>query len=196
MEKDALFEVAFEKFDAANSLDPRQWDADGKSYPQECFFAEQHTKWVLKLDPDASDSLLLASRCQHICRWEIPRKSYNMDRVGYLTWRSDLKKFHADKAGAILKEIGYDDATITRVQALNLKKNLSNDPECQMLEDALCLTFLEYQFDALIADTDEEKIIKIVQKTWGKMSERGHEEALKLNLSAPAFAVVQKALAS
>jgi len=196
MEKDALFEVAFEKFDAANSLDPRQWAADGKSYPQECFFAEQHTKWVLELDPDASDTLLLASRCQHICRWEIPRKSYEMDRAGYLTWRSDLKKFHADKAGAILRDVGYDEATIARVQDLNLKKNLKNDPECQTLEDALCLAFMEHQFDDLIADTDEEKMIKIVQKTWGKMSEQGHEEALKLHLSESALAVVQKALAS
>lgn len=196
MEKDDLFKIAFEKFDAANSLDPRQWTVDGKSYPQECFFAEQHTKWILKLDPDASDALLLASRCQHICRWEIPRKSYPMDRAGYLRWRSDLKKFHAEKAGEILREIGFDEGTISRVQELNLKKNLQNDRECQMLEDALCLTFMEYQFDALIAGTEEEKMIKIVQKTWGKMSESGHEEALKLNFSEVALAVVQKALAN
>jgi hypothetical protein len=82
------------------------------------------------------------------------------------------------------------------VQELNLKKNLQNDRECQMLEDALCLTFMEYQFDALIAGTEEEKMIKIVQKTWGKMSESGHEEALKLNFSEVALAVVQKALAN
>ena len=195
MEKDALFEVAFEKFDAANSLDPRQWLDGGKSYPQECFFAEQHTKWVLKLDPDASEALLLASRCQHICRWEIPRKSYAMDRAGYLTWRSDLKKFHAEKSATILREVGIDEETISRVQQLNLKMNLRADPECQVLEDALCLTFMEYQFDALIADTEEDKMIKIVQRTWGKMSERGHAEALKLNLSGSALAVVQKALA-
>ncbi|MGJ8672204.1 DUF4202 domain-containing protein [Rubritalea sp.] len=195
MEKEALFELAFEKFDAANSLDPRIWEADGMSYPQELFFSEQHTKWVEKLDPEASDALLLASRCQHICRWEIPRKSYTMDRTGYLTWRSDLKKFHAVKAGEILREVGYDDAVVTRVQDLNLKKNLRKDPECQTLEDALCLAFMEHQFDDLIDGTDEEKMVKIVQKTWGKMSEKGHAEALKLPLSAQALEIVQKALA-
>lgn len=194
MEKDALFEIAFEKFDAENSQDPRQWTVGEESYPQELFFSEQHTKWVMKLDPDASDALLLASRCQHICRWEIPRKSYPMDRPGYLTWRSDLKKFHAEKAGEILAEVGYDAAMIERVQELNLKKNLRKDPECQTLEDALCLTFMEQQFDALIADTEEEKMIKIVQKTWGKMSDGGHQEALKLDLSKTALAIVQKAL--
>lgn len=194
MEKEALFEVAFEKFDAANSLDPRQWPVGGKSYPQELFFSGKHTEWVQKLDPNASDALLLASRCQHICRWEIPRESYEMNRTGYLTWRSDLKRFHAEKAGEILKEVGYDDATISRVQDFNLKKNLRKDAECQTLEDALCLTFMQYQMDDLIADTEEEKMVKIVQKTWGKMSERGHKEALKLDLSEAALTIVQKAL--
>jgi hypothetical protein len=195
MEKEALFELAIEKMDAANSVDPRQWVADGTSYPQELFFAEQHTKWVEKLDPEASDELLLAARSQHICRWEIPRKSYPMDRAGYLTWRSDLKKFHAEKAGEILKAVGYDDEAVARVQELNLKKNLRKDAECQTLEDALCLAFMEHQFDDLIDDTEEEKMIKIVQKTWGKMSDRGHEEALKLDLSDKALVIVQKALA-
>lgn len=195
MEKDALFELAFEKFDAANSQDPRQWVHEGESMPQELFFSEQHTKWVLKLEPGASDPLLLASRCQHICRWEIPRQSYTMDRTGYLTWRSDLKKFHAEKAGEILREIGYDEVLIERVQALNLKKNLRKDPECQTLEDALCLAFMEHQFDALIEDTEEDKMVKIVQKTWGKMSEKGHAEALRLDLSDSALSIVQKALA-
>ena len=195
MEKDTLFELAIEKFDAANAQDPRIWSVAGESFPQECFFAEQHTKWVLKMKPEASDALLLASRCQHICRWEIPRKSYPMDRAGYLKWRADLKKFHAQKAGEILEEVGYDAATISRVQELNLKKNLSTDPECQVLEDALCLTFMENQFDDLLADTEEEKMIKIVQKTWGKMSDKGHEEALKLPLSESALTLVGKALA-
>lgn len=195
MEKDALFELAFEKFDAANAQDPRQWAEDGRSMPQELFFAEQHTKWVLKLEPGASDALLLASRCQHLCRWEIPRKSYPMDRAGYLTWRSDLKKFHAEKAGEILREVGYEDAMVERVQELNLKKNMRNDSECQTLEDALCLAFMEHQFDDLIDDTEESKMVKIVQKTWNKMSEQGHEEALKLALSDKALAIVQKALA-
>lgn len=195
MEKDALFEIAFEKFDAANSQDPRQWKVAEESYPQELYFSEQHTKWVLKLNPDASDALLLASRCQHICRWEISRNSYPMDRPGYLKWRSDLKIFHAEKAGTILSEVGYDTETIQRVQELNLKKNLRKDPECQTLEDALCLTFMEQQFDDLIADTEEEKMIKIVQKTWAKMSDQGHQEALKLDLSEAALTIVRKALA-
>lgn len=195
MQDDSLFEQAMDVFDATNSQDPRMWEVGGVAYPQELWFSERHTEWVKKLAPEASEALLLASRCQHICRWEVPRNSYPMGRPGYLKWRSDLKMFHAEKAGQLLREVGYDDAVIARVQQLNLKKNLSSDSECQALEDALCLTFLEYQFDALIADTEEGKMIKIVQKTWGKMSEEGHAQALQLDLSAQGLAVVQKALA-
>ena len=56
--------------------------------------------------PKASEPLRLAARCQHLCRWMIPRDSYPMTRAGYLKWREDLKHFHAEKAGAILRELG------------------------------------------------------------------------------------------
>lgn len=195
MQNNNLLDRAFEKFDAVNGEDPRVWSADGVDYPQELFFSERHTEWVKALAPDASEALLLASRCQHICRWESPRSDYPEGRAGYLKWRSDLKFFHADKAGGILADIGYDEETIERVKSLNLKKGIKTDAECQTLEDALCLTFLEEQFDALIAGTESEKMIKIVQKTWAKMSEQGHAEALKLDLSETALAVVKRALA-
>ena len=96
----------------------------------------------MRLCPEASEELRLAARCQHICRWEIPRGTYPMTRAGYLKWRADLKKFHAQKAGEILREAGYDETTIRRVQDLNLKKNFPDDPETRVLEDALCLVFL------------------------------------------------------
>lgn len=195
MQNNSLLDSAFEKFDAVNGEDPRVWTVDSVDYPQELFFSERHTEWVKKLKPDASDALLLASRCQHICRWEIPRNSYPVGRAGYLKWRSDLKVFHAERAGELLEQVGYNGEMVNRVKELNLKKNLKSDPECQTLEDALCLVFMQYQFDDLIAGTEEGKMIKIVQKTWAKMSEQGHAEALKLDLSDAALAVVGKALA-
>lgn len=104
-----------------------------------------------------------------------------MTRAGYLKWRADLKKFHAQKATEILREVGYDEATIRRVQDLNLKKNFPADPECRALEDALCLVFLEFQFADLAARTADDKLINALQKTWAKMSDAARAEALKLN---------------
>jgi hypothetical protein len=187
---------ALDRFDAENARDPKRIERDGESVPYELFYAGEVTKWVRRLSPDPSPALLLAARSQHLCRWEIPRASYEMTRAGYLKWRAELKQFHARKSAEILRELGFDDATIARVQALNLKRELGRDAEMQVLEDALCLVTLEHQLDELIAKTEREKMICILQKTWLKMSPAAHEAALQLSYQPEALALVQEALAS
>jgi hypothetical protein len=166
--------------DAANARDPNTETVAGQPQPRELLYAERLTAWVLKLNPNASEELRLAARSQHICRWEIPRHRYPFDRAGYLRWRAELKKFHAEKSGAILRECGYPEHTVQRVQELNLKLNFPHDPETQLLEDALCLVFLEYQFGDLAARTTAGKMISALQKTWAKMSTTARERAREL----------------
>jgi len=192
MNDDELRLNAFARFDVANREDPNQITVDGVVYPKELLLAKRLTDCVLELNPDASEVLLLASRCQHLCRWEVPRSTEPMGREGYLKWRAELKQFHAEKSGGILRDVGFPEVTVEQVQALNLKKNLKSAPDCQTLEDALCLIFLKYQFDALIASTDAEKMVRIVQKTWVKMSDRGRDAASKLSYSPEAQAVLAK----
>jgi len=186
------FEAALRRFDEENSRDPNR--EDGR--PRELLYAQRLERWVLKLRPDAGEALRLAARCQHLCRWEIPRDSYPMTRPGYLKWRADLKKFHAQKAGEILRDIGYDDKTIRRVQDLNLKKNFPGDPETRVLEDALCLVFLEFQYADLAAKMTDDKTINALQKSWAKMTETARAEALKLNYGEREKALIQRALAA
>jgi Domain of unknown function (DUF4202) len=186
----AKFEAAIRRFDEENSRDPNLEN----SHPRELLYAGRLTNWVLRLCPNASEELRLAARCQHICRWKIPRNSYPMTRAGYLKWRTDLKKFHAQKAGEILREIGYDDEIVRRVQDLNLKKNFPADAETRVLEDALCLVFLEFQFAGLAAKTAEDKTINALQKSWQKMTEAARAEALKLNYGEREKILLQRAL--
>lgn len=186
------FQAAIRRFDEENSRDPNQED----SRPRELLYAERLTAWVLRLCPNASEALRLAARCQHICRWESPREKYPMTRAGYLKWRADLKKFHAEKSGAILSEIGYDPETICRVQDLNLKKNFPADPQVRVLEDALCLVFLEFQFAPLAARTNDDRMINALRKSWEKMTETARNEALKLNYENREKNLIQRALAS
>jgi hypothetical protein len=183
------FEAALLRFDAENSRDPNSEN----SQPRELLYAKRLTDWVLRLEPNASEELRLAARCQHICRWQSPRENYPMTRAGYLKWRADLKKFHAQKSGEILREVVYDEKTILRVQELNLKKNFPNDPETQILEDALCLVFLEFQLTDLAAKTAEDKTINALQKSWAKMSEAARAEALKLNYGEREKILLQRA---
>jgi hypothetical protein len=189
------FQQALARFDEENSRDPNHELIGGVKQPRELTYAQWLTDWVLRLNPSASEELRLAARCQHLRRWEVPRNSYPMARVGYLQWREGLKKFHAQKAGEILQEVGYSVEMITRVQSLNLKKDFPKDPETRVLEDALCLVFLEHQFADLAAKTAEDKIINAVQKTWKKMTEQARAEALKLSYSEKDKKLIEKALA-
>jgi len=187
---------AIARFDEENSNDPNRVLVDGVECPRELLYAQWLTNWVLRLCPDASEELRLAARCQHLRRWEVPRKSYAMTRVGYLQWREGLKKFHAQKAGEILKEVEYPEQIITRVQNLNLKKEFPKDPETRVLEDALCLVFLEHQFADLAAKTTEDKMINAVQKTWKKMTEKARARALELSYGEKEKKLIEKALAA
>ncbi|MEJ6979946.1 DUF4202 domain-containing protein [Pedobacter sp. P351] len=188
-------EIAFELFDNYNSKDPKQYSFNGEVYPQELFFALQVHNWIKKLDPNASEPLLLASRCQHLGRWEVPRETYPDGKAGYLNWRSNLAKYHAEKASQILSQIGYDTDTINKVQHIVLKQQLKSDQDVQTMENALCLVFLEFELEDFMAKHDDAKLIRILQKSWGKMSEPGRAAALTLNYSEKGSELIKKALA-
>jgi hypothetical protein len=156
--------------------------------------AEWLTQWVRRLAPDASEPLLLAARCQHLRRWEIPRASHPMDRPGYLKWRAALKEFHARISAEILRETGYPEDIIRRVRELNLKQNFPRDPESQVLEDSLCLVFLEHQFAGLADKTDSDKVVNALRKSWAKMSPDGRHAALTLRFGEREQALLKQAL--
>jgi hypothetical protein len=188
------FAAALHRFDQENARDPNLEQAGGTAHPRELLYAQRLTEWVLKLCPDASEELRLAARCQHLCRWMVPRDSYPMTRAGYLKWREGLKHFHAEKAGEILREVGYPEEVIARVQSLNLKKDFPNDPEGRVLEDALCLVFLEHQLSDLANKTTEDKMINALQKAWKKMTPAGQAEALSVSYGPHQQALIERAL--
>lgn len=185
---------AFQAFDQYNQNDPHTFAWDGLSYPQEYFFALKLYDWVLKLNPDASEELLLASRSQHIGRWEIPRESYPDGREAYLKWRKDLASFHAEKASSIMQGLGYSDEQITRVKQIILKQKLKVDADVQTMENSLCLVFLEFQYEDFHPKYSPEKVINILRKSLLKMDSHGHQFALGLNFSEQGQAYVAEAL--
>jgi len=192
--RESRFEEAIAAFDAANAQDPNRESRDGVELPKELVYARHMSQWLEKLEPNASEALRLAARAQHIRRWTIPRSDYPNDRQGYIRWRNTLAKFHADTAGQILRESGYDEDTVRRVASLIRKQHLKVDPEAQLLEDVACLVFLENYFGDFARRHDEAQVLEIVRKTWKKMSARGRETALALPLSPHARALVETAL--
>ncbi|MEI9938204.1 MAG: DUF4202 domain-containing protein [Pseudomonadota bacterium] len=188
--------MAIAAFDRANAEDPRTLDVGGTARPHELVHAERLAAWVERLEPNASEALRLAARCQHIRRWEIPRGSYPLGRVGYLQWRTQLGRFHADTATRLLEELGYERELVDAVRRINLKQGLHSNPDTQTMEDALCLAFLEFEFEEFCAKYPLEKLIEVVQKTWKKMSAKGHELALTLPFSATSLDIIKRALAA
>lgn len=185
---------AFRRLDEANSADPNLEQDGGASRPRELLYAERLSTWVLRLEPEASLALRLAARSQHLCRWMIPRADFPMDRAGYLRWRADLKLFHAQRTGEILSEAGAPSEVLARVRSLNLKQNLATDQECGVLEDALCLVFLEFQLADLAEKAEEEKVVNAIRKSWAKMSEQGRTRAQELRLGVKAALLLERAL--
>ena len=186
---------ALAAIDAANAGDPHRLRVRGASRPKELAHAELVSEWVARLAPDPGEALLLAARAHHLRRWAIPRSEYPAGRRGYLRWRRALQVLHAREVTAILTAEGYDESTIRRVQDLVQKQHLGRDAEVQILEDALCLVFLETQLHDLAAQLDDEKLLGVLRKTLRKMSPEAIQRAEELPLDTAGRALLQRAIA-
>lgn len=189
-----LIEKCYAEIDKANATDPNIEQINDKEIPKELIYGRRMTDTLDKFDSNASIALKIAARGQHICRWEIPRSNYEMNRVGYLTWRKELKTYHANKLEEILSGLESEKTLIERVRFLIEKKKLKKDPETQVLEDVICLVFLEFYYEEFFIKHKDEKVIDIIQKTWKKMSDKGHQVALTLNYSEKGLALIKTAL--
>ena len=188
------YEAAFSAINASHADDPNTIDINGEQQPYELHYSRKMMKYLQQRDPSASETLRLAINAQHFRRWEIPRNSYPMTKAGYFAWRTFLKKRQAELASKICLESGYSEEDAERVASLIRKEDLKQDEETQVLEDVACLVFLDDQFEDFEKQHDEEKIVKILQKTWAKMTEKGHEIALQIPMSERCKSLVQKAL--
>ena len=187
---------ALRRFDEANAEDPNTEISDGEPVPKELLYGRRMSARLNAFAPNAPETVQLAVRAQHIRRWEVPRGSYPEGRAGSLKWRTDLYRRHGAIAGAIMDEAGYDRATIEQVKALLRKRGLKTDPDVQLMEDVICLVFLEHYFHDFAQKHEDEKLISIVRKTWNKMTDKAHEAAFRLDYAPEDLAVIQRALQS
>ncbi|WP_428607178.1 DUF4202 domain-containing protein [Sedimenticola sp.] len=193
------FEQAMALFDQANSEDPNRITVDGKEWPKELLYSHRMSEMLSRYAPDTDDAMRLAIHAQHIQRWKTPRDSYPEGRQGYFQWRTGLYKFHAETAGRLMAEAGYDEASIERAKKAVGKKALKVNPDSQLLEDVADLVFIEHymlEFAEKHPEYSEEKWLDIIRKTWAKMSTAAQEFALSgaLKLPEPLVPLIQKAI--
>ena len=183
--------------DAANAEDPRRIETNDGEAGFEELYALRMSATLARVYPEASELLQIAVRAQHLRRWEILRGDFPEGRQGYNVWRKTCRAHHAERAGAIMRGLGWSEEDAARVGALIRKERLKKDPQSQALENVAALVFLEHYFDDFLAkyqSYDDEKIVDILGKTLCKMSPRGHAAALALSLAPPAKTLVAKAL--
>ncbi|HHJ17198.1 MAG TPA: DUF4202 domain-containing protein, partial [Gammaproteobacteria bacterium] len=166
---------------------------------KELLYSHRMSDMLERYAPDADDAVKLAVRAQHIQRWKSPRDAFPMDRKGYHKWRSELYNFHAETAAGLLIQAGYPEEVVERVRKAVGKKETKTNPDTQLVEDVAALVFIEHymlDFAEKHPEYDEEKWIRIILRTWNKMSEPGQKFALSGALKLPETLVplIQKAI--
>jgi hypothetical protein len=192
--EDARLVATLAAIDAANAADPHVVDVDGRAVPKELAHADAVERWVRRLVPEPDDLQLIAARGHHLRRWVVPRSDYPEGRAGYLRWRTDHKKRQAAEVAEIMVEHGYGADEVERVASIVSKRGLGSDPAAQVHEDALCLAFLELQFDPVADQLGDERTIEVLRKTIRKMSAPGIELAGTIPVSASGAALLAAAL--
>ena len=189
-----------EAIDRANQADPNTEQVDGQKLPREYAYSLHMTRWLFALEPEPSERMQIACRAQHLERWTMPRSDYGEGRKNYYQWRLACGRMHGRRAAEIMAESGYPQEECERVETIITKRKLREDEDTQLLEDVACMVFLERYFAGFFEDNpdfDKEKWLRIVRRTWDKMSPRAHEAALKLAEGMPAhlLELLQEALA-
>ena len=184
--------AAFDGISHANEADPNRVGGEGLAAVE----GRLAQGWVEQLEPEASDAVRLAARAHHLRRWEVPRSRYPDGRAGYLRWRRDQKARHAIDLRGLLDSAGVDPAVATRATTIVQKIGLGRDPEVQLFEDAVALTFLETQFAATADRLADDRMVAVVAKTLDKMSPTGRAAALTIDLDERLAALVAQALAT
>lgn len=152
--------------DAANAADPTLEDG----VPAALLYGRRMTAELERLFPDASAVLRIAARGQHVERWLLPRGAYPEGKPGYLAWRREQGRRHAERVAGIMAEAGFGPGDCARVGVLLRKEGIKRDAEVQALEDVICFTFLRWYFAPFAATRPEGEIPGIVEKTARKMS--------------------------
>lgn len=185
--------------DEINRQDPNTIEVDGKDQAKELVYGQQMTACLNQYWPEAGEVLQIAVRAQHIKRWQLKRTEFPEGKAGYYKWRIAQGKFHAELTASIMLEQGYSTEESEQSASILRKENLKTNADTQTLEDVACLVFLMHYFNDFAAQYTEQdneaKIVRIVQLTWGKMSEQAHDIALSLTLPDHLAAIVGKALA-
>ncbi|SLN44724.1 hypothetical protein PEL8287_02279 [Roseovarius litorisediminis] len=168
-------ETVLAAIDATNAADPDCREGQ----PAAQLYGQRMSAELARLFPTASEPLQIAARGQHIERWILKRKDFPEGRIGYLTWRKELAKHHANRVGEIMIATGYSREEADAAGRMIRKEGIKRDAQVQALEDVICFVFLKWYFAPFSGTQSPEKLDRIVTNTAKKMSAEGRARVLK-----------------
>jgi hypothetical protein len=178
------FSDVLQKIDDANAADPETAMESGTPHPAALLYGRRMSAELVRFCEDASEHLRIAVRGQHIERWKLKRSDYPEGREGYLSWRRDQGRYHADRVAGLMRDAGYGPADCARVATIIRKEGIKRDAEVQALEDVACLVFLRWYALGFAEGRAPEQVYRIVAKTARKMSAEGRAVAARMDLPA------------
>lgn len=188
------YQLAVEAMAAAHKEDPNKTVVGGNEVPSEWLYIQRLKGRLQEFKADATEELRLAANCQHFRRWEIARSDYPEGKMGYFHWRTYLAEYQADKVGEILKQAGYPAETTDRLHSLIAKENLHVDNDSQVLEDVVCLVFMEHYLEDFATKNPHLEFKRIILKTMAKMSREGIAEAKKIQFPADIKEIIDQVM--
>jgi len=191
--------------DEVNSRDPSKVPVDGVPTPYRLAYARWLTEWILRIDPNACDELLLIARGRNIEGWrlsEIRRDDYAPNTPGQRQWEMDRKMWQCNRLLQVLKEVDYSDNVISMVQDVMLQKNVPDPRDLrqydllgafgminyrtlqaacimQTMADAEALLFLDKNFEEMFNRMPADEVASRLKKELSRMSQQGVITALK-----------------
>ncbi len=183
----AILEKQYNKavvlINSVHQLDPNSETVDGIEIKAELLYSRRMLSILKKVQPNASLELQLAAQCQHISRWSIPRVTFPIGKKGYYEWRAAIMKHQLSVTTSVLQQAEINGQSIEIiVDALKNKADKSNI-NASIIEDTACLAFIKWYLVSFAGQFDPEKAKVILQKTAGKMSERGLKLISEIELS-------------
>lgn len=213
-------EKAIALIDEVNAQDPTKVPTDSGSEPYRLAYSRWLTEWVKRLDPKASDELLILARGKSIESWQlsqIKRDDYAPNTPGMRQWEMDRKKWLANRLLAVVKEAGYDEATQTLIENIMMGKNLPDPRDVrkydlignlgmvdfkklqavnmmQTLDDAEALLFLEKNFEEMFNRMPADEVAAVCKRELSRLSQNGIVTVLKQRWSPVQQRLLQKVL--
>ncbi|KAF8072415.1 hypothetical protein HT031_000074 [Scenedesmus sp. PABB004] len=206
--------------DAGNAEDPTKVQVDGESVPYRLAYSRWLSEWVLRLDPKASDELLILARGRSIQSWklaDIKRDDYAPNTPGQRQWEVDRKKWLANRLLEAVKEAGYGEETCGLIEDVMLSRSLPDPRDIrkydllgplgmvnfrtlravvmlQTLADADALLFLDKNFAEMFNRMPADEVAAVCKRELSRLSQNGIITVLRQRWSPVQQRLLQRAL--